>query len=191
MAMSSKTKLRAVIAAAALFAVMLGVGFAAVTSSGYRSVCSLLNIRSMEKVVVGGKIIPIGIERIIVHVGNAVFESSGASYSPTYALVKRVQGSFGKLDTDDSYALFLIGDSDCKGNVVVALYSAKTFTARYGMHAVMEQNVVVEGYYDPSLKAVIVTPDGRQIEGHVLVVTKILKGCHEAYSQGTAVAASR
>ncbi len=185
---SKSVKLRAIVAAVALFAVMLGVGLAAVTSSGYRSVCSLSNLHTREKVIVGGKIVPIGTQGVVVHIGNAVFKSTGVSYSPTYAVVKRVRGSFGSLDNDDSYALFVIGDPDCKGNVVVALYSAKTFTARYGMHAVMEENVVVEGYYDPNLTAVIVTPDGHEIEGHVLVVTKILKGCHEAYSQGTAVA---
>ncbi|AEM39701.1 hypothetical protein Pyrfu_1848 [Pyrolobus fumarii 1A] len=184
---NSKTRMRALVLALGLFLVMLGIGIAAVTSSGYRSVCSLAELDKPEKVVVSGKVAQLQTARVAVKIGDAVFLGT-SSFSPTYTVVERVQGSFGRLDTDDRYAVFVLYDDGCQGSPVVAVYSASTFESRYGAHAVFSEEVVVEGYYQPTLHAVIYDPMTGHIyyEGPVVIVTQILKGCHEAYGQGAA-----
>ncbi len=183
--MDASSRKRLLVFAGLLAVLILALGVSAVTSSGYRSVCQLAELREPQKVVVGGNLEPLHTGSFVLRVGNAVFGVSDYGFS--YAVVSRVSGSFGVMDTDDSYAVFLIKGKEC-GDTILALYSAREFTSKYGTKAVFEEEVVVEGYYNPNIHAEIIDlKSGRLVySGPVLIVSKILKGCHEAYGQGAA-----
>ncbi len=183
--MDSRSGKRLLVFAGLLAILILALGVSAVTSSGYRSVCQLIELREPQKVVVGGSLEPLHTGSFVLRIGDAIFHVS--TYGFVYAVVNRVSGNFGTMDNDDSYAVFLMKGREC-GDIVLALYSAREFTSKYGTKPVFQEEVVVEGYYNPKLHAEIIDMrSGRLVySGPVVIVSKILKGCHEAYGQGAA-----
>lgn len=180
---------RLIIFAVILFAVMLGVGISAVQSSGYRDVCSVYSLKAPAELVLSGNIsyyppAPGYIVEIDGPGGSALLVSTPQS-SSAYLVARVVKNSLEELSGDSRYAVFVLRGS-C-GRVAVALYSASEFIQKYGGNPVVSDVVVIDAVYRPGLTAKIFTRDGRLVyTGPVLLVNKILKGCHESYQETAA-----
>lgn len=165
------------------FAALLGIGLMSVKSSNYKDVSQL---KSYGEIVRGVNVkgstylFQPGVYRLVVK--DTVFEFAVQSPSP-YAVARRIYGP--ALGSDDEYAVFMLKGSD--GFKVLALFSARTFRNLYGGNPVMESSVVVNGVYDPRMKARLLLLHGSQWvtlgEYPVMKVEKILEGCHESYKQ--------
>ncbi len=181
---------RLIVFAVILFAVMLGVGISAVQSSGYRDVCSLSSIKRPDTVVVAGQLTPIGTRNAYVRVvapgGQALLVSTPLS-GLDYLVAKVVRGNLNLLAGDNEYAVFVLNGTSCKGAYAVALYSATEFQSKYGRSPVWEKEVVVQAKYYPGVYAEVYDAQGHLLyKGPVLLVEKILKGCHESYKETVA-----
>ncbi|MET1102029.1 MAG: hypothetical protein ABWW69_06115 [Pyrodictiaceae archaeon] len=167
----------AIILGVVLFAVILTIGYTAISSSRYMDVSSLKSYKNEVHVIVSGKPVVMGIGKFYMKVNNTIFivDAHGV-----YGVAKRVKGPL--LGSDDSYAVFLLQGKD--GSVIAALYSASEFKARYGMKVDVSDKVVVEGIYKPSLRTELYTPSGDMVTSTTtIVVSKILEGCHKSYKQ--------
>jgi hypothetical protein len=179
---------RLILFAVILFAVMLGVGIGAVQSSGYRDVCILSSIKRPDTLVVAGSLATLPTRNIAVIVYSGGGEKALYLATPlssySFAVVKQAEGGVRELVGDNEYAVFVLRGSSCN-STAIAFYSAREFTLAYGKNPVWEQEVVVEAKYYPGLRAVIYDASSHRVlyEGPVLVVQKILKGCHESYKE--------
>ena len=179
---------RLIVFAVILFAVMLGVGISAVQSSGYRDVCSLYSLSTPEELVVSGNVSYYPAAQLVVEIrgpnGTAVLVSTPQS-GASYLVARVVRNSLDVLADDQEYAVFTLRGR-C-GRVAVALYSATEFKSKYGTSPIVSDVVVVDAVYHPELTAYIYTRNGRLVySGPVLLVNKILKGCHESYQETAA-----
>lgn len=182
--MAGGKRVKALVFALAFFAALLVVGLASVKSSNYKDVGQLkAYMEPVSGINVQGYTVLLqpGVYRLII--GDTVFEFTITQPAP-YAVAARAYGP--RLGSDDSYAFFLLRSSD-GGFTVAALFSAKTFQSLYGATPVMEERVVVSGEYNPTMKAVLEKMHGTSAvklgEYPVLMVDKILEGCHESYEQ--------
>lgn len=181
----SQQRTRALIFAVVFFVTLLGIGLLSVKSSNYKDVSQLrLYQEPVKGVDVRGKTVIFQTGVYYLKIGDTVYKFSVAMPQP-YAVAERIQGP--SLGSDDKYAVFLLRGKD--GYTVVALFSAKTFQQFYGATPIMEQNVVVEGTYNPGQRAVIykAEPGGSlvpltQEPMPVFWVSKILEGCHQSYN---------
>lgn len=162
--------LRTLTMVALLAAAVAGAGAAAVLSSSYDDVGSLAGLSDRLRVTVEGYTVDMG-------TGTVVLEVNGESYTLD------ARGFFAiPVGGSDGYVLFLLrGDN---GFTVAALHDAREFIARYGGNPVVEATVVVDGVYDPSVRArITLVETGETVEVPVLWINTVLKGCHASYEQ--------
>ncbi|HID40725.1 MAG TPA: hypothetical protein EYP33_01050 [Pyrodictium sp.] len=168
---------KSIVLAGMLFAALLAIGFIGIKSSDYKDVSSLKNLGYKAYVTVKG--IPVSLSgNYMLKIGDTVFSLKGFG---SYGIAERIGGPL--FGNDDSYAVFILEGKDGSTRVV-ALYSASEFKSLYGGSPSVSSNVVVEGEYEPGLVATIVDPaSGSTVGGPypVLMVSKILEGCHESY----------
>ena len=181
---------RLIVFAVILFAVMLGVGISAVQSSGYRDVCSLASIKRPDTVVVAGQLSPFPTReayvRVVAQDGQAILASTPSS-GYDYLVARLVRGGTRLLAGDNEYAVFVLKGTSCKDTYAIAFYSASDFQSKYGRNPVWEQEVVVQAKYYPGVYAEVYDAQGHLLyKGPVLIVEKILKGCHESYKETVA-----
>ena len=165
------------ILAGILFAALIVVGFTAMSSSSYMDVSKLQDINEEAKVVVKGQPLNLGMKKVSMMIGNSQFT---VSFQGSYGVAEHTGGPvFGN---EDSYAVFLLEGED--GYKVLALYGAKSFMRAYGGTAAVEGTVVVDGMYDPSIMATVYDPStGASSQYGVVIVDKILEGCHSSYEK--------
>lgn len=158
-----------------LFAALLAIGFMSIKSSDYRDVSSLKSLGYEAYVTVRGTPVNLASGSYLLRIGDTVYSMKGFG---SYGVAERVNGPpFGN---DDSYAVFVLEGKD--GFRVVALYSANEFKNLYGGSPSVSSRVVVEGRYEPSVHVIIMnTATGEVEEYPLLMVSKILEGCHESY----------
>lgn len=168
---------KSIVLAGVLFVALLAIGFIGIRSSDYKDVSSLKNLGYKAYVTVKGT--PVSLSgNYVLKVGDTVFSLRGFG---SYAIAERIGGP--PLGNDDSYAVFILEGKDGSTRVV-ALYSASEFKSLYGGSPSVSSRVVVEGEYEPGLRAAIIDPaSGSKVGGPypVLIVSKILEGCHESY----------
>ncbi len=169
-------KAKTILLSLGLFALLAVVGVIAIKSSNYIDVSQLQNYRSPVHVIAEGKPVALGFATLELRIGETVFR---AKCHGVYCVATRVEGP--PYGSDDSYAVFLLEGKN--GYRVLALYSAREFKANYGGRPVVSEKIVVEGVYHPEVVAHL-----GGMEARVLVVKKILEGCHKSYRQPPAVA---
>ena len=158
-------------ATVALLAVAIALaGAAAVLSSSYSDVGSLSGLSERARVTVEGYTVNMGTGPILLEVNGEEYTLDARGYFA----IPRGGG--------EGYVLFLLrGDN---GFTVAALHDAREFIARYGGNPVVEATVVVDGVYDPQVKANITFLEtGETLEVPVLWINTVLKGCHASYEQ--------
>ena len=175
------------ILAAVFLAALLGVGAFSLRSSGYQDVAQLASYTEpVQGLAVKGSTVPLEPGVYYLKVGDTVFKLT-VSKPSLFAKAERVAGP--RLGGYDSYAFFMMRGGN--GFTVAALLRWDDFAGLYGgENAVMESQVVVKGTYNPGMKAVLVDAGGRPVAGPmpVILVDKILEGCHSSYGSGAAKA---
>lgn len=170
-------KYKALAVSLVLFAALIAIGYSAISSSSYMDVSSLLKTNTKSRVVVEGKPVVLGTTTLLLKVNNTVFKLEARG---VYGVAYQLEGP--QLGNDNSYAVFIL--SGKQGGAVAALYSAKEFVSKYGSRVEVSSRVVVEGTYLPSTTVTVYDATGRLLgEYPLLLVTKILEGCHESYKQ--------
>ncbi len=174
--MASKAKTIAI--ALGLFAALAIVGIIAVKSSNYMDVGQLKQYQQPVKVIVKGKPLTLGYGEGVMEIGETLFKLVCRG---VFCVASRVKGPvFGN---DNAYAVFVLEGGN--GYSVLALYSKREFTMNYGGSPIFSSKVVVEGVYHPDITASIRVPHGSGLL-HVIMVSKILEGCHKSYKNPVA-----
>ena len=163
---------RAFLMVALFVALMAGVGYAAIYSSNYEDVSKLRGVDAKIRAIVRGDTVDMGRGSLVLEINGKEdrLEARGL-YGLAYA-----PGS------PKPSAVFLLKGKD--GYEVLAIYAKDDFVEKYGTNPVVDPEVVVDGVFDPSSRAVIKTPGGEVLgEYDVVFIDRILKGCHRAYSE--------
>jgi len=181
-------KVKTLVFALVFFVAMLGLGLASVKSANYKDVSALkMYAEPTRNLEVKGAPVLFQPGHYVVKIGDTVLEFTVSTPSP-YAVAKKVSGP-ALSNGDNEYAVFFLRSSsgDYK---VLAIYSAKTFLKFYGPNAVMDMDhVVISGTYRPDMRAHIYMYSGKGLVDitpggvPVFIVSRILEGCHQSYSQ--------
>jgi len=163
---------KALLVALVLAAAIALVGYTSMSSSNYSTVDAVLEANRKVKVTVEADTLALGEGTYTLIIGGE-----------RYTL--EAHGSYGVAWDEEGnvYAVFLLKGEE---SLALAIYPVGDDLMAYQTGAGLQAKVVVTGVYDPSVRAVLVSPTGQQVELPVIWVDAILKGCHTSYQQEAA-----
>ncbi len=160
-----------------LFIAILAVGYYSISSSEYLDVSQLKGIKFNANIIVEGRPVDMGYNTTyLLTINDTVFN---VVFYGSYGIAEKTgQGSF---VGEDSYAVFILSGKNSQDQVI-GIYSAREFRQKYGMKVSVEDKVVIEGQYYPSLKGTLINPITQEKkEYNIVIVSSILQGCHSSY----------
>ncbi len=163
---------RVLLVALVLAAAMAVVGYTSMSSSNYSTLDSVLDANKRVKVTVEAETASLGEGAYMLIVGDKHY-------------TVEAHGSYGVAWDEEGnvYAVFLLRGEE---SLALALYPVGDDIMAYQTGAGLQARVVITGVYDPSVKAVLVSPQAGSVELPLIQVDAILKGCHTSYQQEAA-----
>ena len=168
----ARARTRTLVIVLILLAAIGGIGYMSMEQSNYKPLSDILSLDHKAKVTVEANTTSLGRGNMTLIVGDKVYTVSAHG---SYGVARDGEGNV--------YAVFLLEDD---GKTALALYPVGDELLAYQTGSGLQTSVVVSGVYDPSVRAVLVGPDGRSMEFPLIQVDAILKGCHTSYEQSSA-----